>query len=180
MQQLGRCLNKLAQVFGMLAVFFLFFLMVGTSLDVLVRSLSGKPISGVFELSELSMVLIVFLGLGWTQIDDAHIRVTVVAERCSPFWQAVLNGIALLLGALLLGILAYPATQDAIHSFEIREFRWGHIAFPIWWAKIALAMGLWFASLQMCCAGLTRFRQGSPEVNSVTCKPSVSQGANHG
>lgn len=149
MQSINTALKKISDFFGAIALFFMAFLMLGTSIDVTVRAIYGRSISGVFELAELSMVLVVFLGLGWTKIDDGHIRVTLLLDRMSERTQRIMETISWALAALLLLLLAMPATNEAIHSFEIREFRWGYIEFPIWWAKIVLALGLWFGFIQM-------------------------------
>jgi len=149
---LGACerlLRGIAAVTGWIALGFLTFMMVGTTVDALFRTAVGQPVPGLFELSELSMVMIVFMGLGWTQIDDAHIRVTLVRKWLPEAAGRVLDGFAWFAAALVLALLAYPATLEAIESVAIREFRWGYAAVPIWWAKLAVAFGLWFGAVHM-------------------------------
>ena len=144
-----RLLRAAANAMGFIAVAFLLFMMVGTTVDALVRTVIGSPLPGLFELSELSMVMIVFMGLGWTQLDDAHIRVTMAKKWLPEKAARVLDSVAWFAGALVLLLLAYPATGDAIESVAIREFRWGYVEVPIWWTKVAVAIGLWFGAVQM-------------------------------
>lgn len=153
MKFLKRIETVLAAITGAIAIMFLVFMMLGTSLDATMRFLFNRPISGVFELAELAMVICVFFGLGWAQQDRKHIRATMLIERFGPRGRAIADLIAWACSALLLLVLALPATSAAVESFSIREFRWGSMQLPIWWVKIILAAGLWLAFAQMlwCC-----------------------------
>ncbi|BEG74804.1 TRAP transporter small permease subunit [Achromobacter xylosoxidans] len=147
--RLGVALRAVSNVFGAIATLFLLFLMFGITLDAIVRAIYGHSIPGLFEMSELSLVVIVFFGLGWTQMDDAHIRVTLLHKKVPPRVAQWMDALAWLAAAVVLAVLAYPATGEALESIEIREFRWGYVEVPIWWTKAIVALGLWFGALQM-------------------------------
>ncbi len=149
MNWLNAVLGRVSTVCGVVAMAFLAFLMFATTADVIVRAVSGDSIRGVFEMTELSLIMIVFLGAMWAQQDRAHIRVNMLSTKLSGVAHRVAMGFAWGCGALALLMFAWPATQDAIYSVSIWEFRWGFINVPIWWAKVALALGLWLAALQM-------------------------------
>lgn len=163
MRVLNRILTIVSDVLGAVAMLFLAFLMFGTTLDVIVRAVTGNPISGVFEFTELALVMLVFLGAGWAQRGDAHIRVTVLTDRLSGAARARVTGLAWAIGALALLMLALPATNEAIYSISIWEFRWGYVKIPIWWTKASMAIGLWFACIQMAIQSIQTLLFGEPE-----------------
>lgn len=148
MDILNTTVRRVSDVLGWIAMVFMAILMFGVTADVAARAIYGQSVPGLFEMSELSMVMVVFLGLGWTLRDDAHIRVTMLTDRLAPRPRRLAGGLAWLCAALVFLLLAWPSTQEAAYSFSIREFRWGVVQIPIWWTKIALAAGLWFAAVQ--------------------------------
>tara|TARA_R110002124_G_scaffold279572_1_gene452175 strand:+ start:5783 stop:6286 length:504 start_codon:yes stop_codon:yes gene_type:complete len=156
-------LNFVSNILGAIAMLFLAFLMFGITLDVVVRAVTGSPITGVFEFTELALVMVVFFGVGWAQRDDAHIRVSVLTDKMSPTTRLRVVALAWAIGALGLLILAIPATNEAIYSVSIREFRWGYVKIPIWWTKVSLAVGLWFACIQMAVQAAQLFIFGQPD-----------------
>ena len=158
MQSVDSILRKISDIFGFGALISLVFLMTGTTADVVLRNLFDISLLGVFELSELAMVLVVCLGLGWTFIDDGHIRVSLLVERLSPRVALITNAATGLMVAVFLLFLAYPSTIEAIRSTSIQEFRWGVVEIPIWWAKIMLSMCLWLTFLQFVFGSLNSLR----------------------
>ncbi|MEY8828891.1 TRAP transporter small permease [Sedimentitalea sp. XS_ASV28] len=157
MNLIRRCLNLISNLCGAVAVLFLAFLMFGITVDVFARVVGGRSISGIFEMSELSLVMIVFMGAMWAQRDRAHIRVNILSQRMKGPSHRLVMGLAWLCGALALAMIAWPATQEAIYSVSILEFRWGYTQVPIWWTKVGVALGLWLAAVQMCFSALDVF-----------------------
>lgn len=163
MHALDTVTRRISQILGVVAMAFLAFLMLGITADVLTRAITGSPLSGVFELSELSLVMIVFLGAMWAQDDRAHIRVDLLSKRLTGWPHRLAMGFAWGAAALALAMFAWPATQEAIYSVSIWEFRWGYIQIPIWWTKLGVAIGLWAAALQMALHALLALREDDAE-----------------
>ena len=70
MERLSLNINRLLTHIGSVALAVLMFLTVA---DVFGRYLLNRPLAGSFELTEMSMVLIVFLALGLAQHHNEHI-----------------------------------------------------------------------------------------------------------
>ena len=84
----------------------LFVMMVLGTADVLGRYLFNKPILGTLETFEILLPAIVLLGLGYTQENGAHVRMSLLVSHLSFRTQTILsiftNGCALLVTCLIL------------------------------------------------------------------------------
>ncbi len=71
------------------------------TLDVLLRYFFNRPIKGSYELVEFMLVMVVFLGLAYTQTKKGHISVTLLTANMPLSRQVVINSLT---SALCLGI----------------------------------------------------------------------------
>jgi len=124
-------------------------MMLSTTFDTTSRFFFNHPIPGVFELNEVLLVVCVYMGLAWTQIEKGHIRVEVLLVHVSSKTAHVLNLIAYLTTLLFVTIIFWQSTKGAIDSIRIWEFRWGSIQMPIWWAKSLVPLGCLMFIIQL-------------------------------
>ncbi len=124
-------------------------MMLSTTLDATARYALNSPIPGVFELNEVLLVICVYMGMGWTQIERGHIRVTAFLMRVSDRTEVKFNILGWAVTFIFLFILAYQSAIGAWESFQIREFRWGSVQMPIWWAKALVPIGCWMMNIQL-------------------------------
>jgi TRAP-type mannitol/chloroaromatic compound transport system permease small subunit len=109
--------------------------------DVVGTQLLHIPVPGPFEITESSMVLIVFGALTYAQIRRAHIRVELIYLRMGPRVQAVMDVFADLAALTFFGLMLWQAINEAQYSYQIREATVGLIRFPLYPARIVLAAG---------------------------------------
>ena len=104
----SRVLNNIGMVF-------LTFLMLVITADVLSRGMLNKPIRGANEIAELTMLIIVFLGIAYAQYEKANISVSILFDRFSGKVQDILNVFIYL---LCLGICSIVLWQTfSYHSY---------------------------------------------------------------
>lgn len=124
-------------------------MMFSTTLDTILRYLFNRPIAGVFELNEVILVVCVFMGLAWCQIERGHIRVTMGLMRLSPRKAVIMDTIVWVAALAFVMTLAIQTWHDAVYAYSIKLFRFGRVQMPIWWVRGLVPIGLWLLCIQL-------------------------------
>lgn len=98
--------------------------------DVLSRWILGQPITGVFETSEVTFVLVSFLALGWVQQQGRQMRVDVLSARVkgrpAHAMQVVTNVLALVFFVMVL----WRGVFQWLEAWRIWDVRPGMVQIP--------------------------------------------------
>lgn len=161
---LSRIVERLALIVllvGGLGMLFSMFLGVA---DIVGTQVLLIPVPGPRELTESTMVLIVFGALAYAQIRRAHIRVELLYLKMPPRGRAVMDVITDLAAIAFFGIILSEAISEAQYSYQIKEATTGLIRFPLWPARFTLVAGCSLMILQLCLhliQDLIRIRTGN-------------------
>lgn len=117
-------------------------MMLLTTADVAFRFFLNSPIPGAYELSEFLLVGVVFLAISYVQACRAHIMVDLFTDRL-PRWATLgLDILSALLALVVFAVLTWQAGFQAWRAWVIDDYTMGLIAYPIWPARAALALGV--------------------------------------
>ena len=83
------------------------------SLDVVLRYFFNRPIKGSYELIEFMMVLVVFLGLAYTQVRKGHVSITLFTGKLSPGQLSVILSITYLLCIIIFSLITWRGILQA-------------------------------------------------------------------
>ena len=167
---LSRIVERLALIVllvGGLGMLFSMFLGVA---DIVGTQVLLIPVPGPRELTESTMVLIVFGALAYAQIRRAHIRVELLYLKMPPRGRAVMDVITDLAAIAFFGLILSEAISEAQYSYQIKEATTGLIRFPLWPARFTLVAGCSLMILQLCLhmiQDLIRIRTGD-DIESET------------
>ena len=124
---LSRIVERLALIVllvGGLGMLFSMFLGVA---DIVGTQVLLIPVPGPRELTESTMVLIVFGALAYAQIRRAHIRVELLYLKMPPRGRAVMDVITDLAAIAFFGLILSEAISEAQYSYQIKEATTGLI-----------------------------------------------------
>lgn len=88
---LERGIQRLSRAINGIGVGFLALMMFLTGTDVTLRYIFNRPIAGAYELTELMMVILVFWGLSYTQLEKGHVAIELVFSRLPKTAQAIVD-----------------------------------------------------------------------------------------
>ena len=113
--RIEKSIRTIAIIAGGVSATTLFLMMSLTFCDVIGRYLLNKPIEGASDITELMMVLIVFLAMAYTQICKGHVQVDLLFVRMPKRIQAILETVYSIFSA---GILILISWRLAIRSWN--------------------------------------------------------------
>jgi TRAP-type C4-dicarboxylate transport system permease small subunit len=133
--------------------------------DVVGTQMLNVPVPGPRELTESTMVLIVFGALTYAQIRRAHIRVEIAYLYVGPKMQAVMDVVTDIAAIIFFSLLMWQGLLEAQYSLQIGEATSGLIRFPLWPARFTLVAGTGLITLRLILDAIVdmgRIKSGKP------------------
>jgi TRAP-type C4-dicarboxylate transport system permease small subunit len=120
-----------------------------TGVDVFGRYFFDSPIIGAQDISELSMVLLIFGAIGWATYKRAHIRADMLYSVISKKKYAVLTAAGFAISLVLSILMTWQTCVSSINSLINSHLVTPTIRIPIAPFKLFTAFGLLVLSLEL-------------------------------
>lgn len=129
-----------------LAIFLITLIVVA---DVALRAIFRHPIPGATELSTLLMVALIYLGLASVQTTKTNFRMEVLINYLPSGIARGLNFLTTVTAMVAISIIAWYTTQEAFHALSVQEMSYGAVSFPVYPARVIIAVGFVLLALQL-------------------------------
>jgi C4-dicarboxylate transporter DctM subunit len=142
-------LAKIERVGVYISGLFILVMMVLTTIDTFLRDVLDRPMSGVYELSSMMMVGILYLGISYVQSKRNHIRMDLLSSKLSPNNQMVLQLLADVIFLSLAVIITWQMGLKFLNAWTTGDYYYGVVRFPLWPAKLAICLGTALVSVRL-------------------------------
>ena len=100
----------------------------------------GFPVPGAFELNELLIVVLIGLGLAYTQAEKGNVAVGILVDRFSPRTQAFFDCLASVAGLIIAILLVWQTFLHGMMSLRAGEITCA-LQIPLFPFKFLIAFG---------------------------------------
>lgn len=150
---LYRIFERLESGFLSISGITIFFMMCLTTADVFGRYFLARPIIGTVEISELLMIMIIYLALAYTEKTNTHISMDLIPDmlkrkkRWIGYHAAGIFNIFPPLVVFAFG--SYLFFSTTYKSYLTREASFGPLYIRYWPLKIIIGIGFGFLALRL-------------------------------
>lgn len=111
----------LRRLFGLAAAVVMFSMMLVTFVDVAGRYLFSSPLPGGFEITEVLLAALIFLGLPLVTAENGHVNVDLL-DSMTPAWFKRIQLWAIgLINVLAFGTLSWLLWEFALRTYEYQD-----------------------------------------------------------
>lgn len=112
-----KILRKIVDIFNVVAIAGLVFLMLLTFFNVILRYLFNSPITGSYEMTRMGMILLT-PSIAVTTLAKQNIWVDVLTSHFSRIGQMIIDAITLPTSVLIMGMMAWQAYVMILKSYS--------------------------------------------------------------
>jgi len=134
--------------FAWLAGFLMMFSIFAVCTDVVMRYFFNRPIPGVLQFSEYSLLYIPFLAAAYVLREDSHIKIDIVLNRLNPKAQSLINMVTSILGFVVLLILTYYGAYITLDYYRRKVPTLEYFKIPEFLVIMVIPVGCFFFSVQ--------------------------------
>lgn len=137
-----RLVPSLARACTIGGVLALAVMMLGTDWDILARQLAGRPLTGVVELVEITVLASAMLGLPEAFLRDEQIKIDLLDAVLPDGILRIVEAVGLLLSMLFLVLLCRNVWQPMLDARMFSDVKYD-LGVPVWplYALIVFAFG---------------------------------------
>ncbi len=134
--------RALATLSGRIAAIALFIMATGVTVDILERYFLGRSTQMAVEVSGYLLVAIVFLGLSYTQINNAHIKIELLLNILPKPMRKAINAFNLVAFLVYCTILVGLGIRSVLTSYRFKSTSRTSLDITIWPIQLVIPVGL--------------------------------------
>lgn len=130
------------------AAIVMFMMMLVTLIDVLGRYLFSSPLNGAYELTELMLAAVIFLGLPLITAEGGHIAVDLLDSLFGSWGQRFQNGLIEVINVLAFGTFTWVLWENALKVQRYADTT-AVLQIPLSWLAFMMAITTGLATLAL-------------------------------
>jgi TRAP-type C4-dicarboxylate transport system permease small subunit len=138
----GDILAAIERALTVIAVVFLFVIMVLVVADVFMRYVVNRPFAFTYDLIGLYLLAgVFFLTLSDALREHAHVGVDILLHRFSPAGRRLSEIVTALVGLFVFGLISWLGFDRALDNFQQNDVLAGAIPWPTWISAALVPFG---------------------------------------
>ena len=174
MRKIRKKIGNVIGYFSYISMAVCFFIMVLTTADVILRKFSTLNIRGSYEMIEMGMIFMVYLGIASLQVKDGHVKADMLVMLFPKRLQNFLSFVVLFIETFIYGAITYACVIKVI-EFQRTPVYTGVLKLPFWHYYIVLIIGLACFTILLLTDSIIQLLQGlgleSEQDNELELKP---------
>lgn len=148
MRFLKRILEKTIDFSGMLSALMIAFLAVAIIYEIGMRYFLDRPPHWVFEITQITLLYLTFLGAAWVQRADKHVSIDVVLIFLSRRKRALLNTLTSSLCIIISLIMTWYGAVATVEQVRLNLHPETVVPVPGWVFVVVIPIGGFFLTLE--------------------------------